>query len=67
MTEEFSLEEYRSIRKGLAWIEPLQQCCGSQMEMLEVEPLEGRNTLEVERSCIVRCPECGERYWSRWD
>jgi hypothetical protein len=34
MAEELSLEEYRSISRSLDWIAPLQQCCGSQMEML---------------------------------
>jgi uncharacterized protein with PIN domain len=67
MSEELSLEEYRSISTSLPWIEPLQVCCSSPMEKVQVEPLQGRNTLEVERSSIVRCPDCGKKYWSRWD
>jgi uncharacterized protein with PIN domain len=67
MSEEISLEEYWSISSGLPWIEPLQVCCSSTMETVSVEPLEGRDILEVERTCVVRCPNCGKSYWSRWD
>ncbi|MFO7801367.1 MAG: hypothetical protein R6U22_08265 [Desulfohalobiaceae bacterium] len=48
MAEEASLEEYRSISRGLVWIEQLQQCCGCQMERLDVEHLECRNTLNLD-------------------
>mgnify|MGYP006896940610 CR=1 FL=1 len=67
MSEELSLEAYRSRSTELDWIEPLQVCCSSPVETVWVEPLEGRNTLEVGRTCIVRCPDCGKSYWSRWD
>lgn len=67
MSDELSLKEYRSLCVELTWIEPLQPCCTSPMEPTQVEPLEGRNTLEIERTCIVWCPDCGNIYWSRWD
>ena len=67
MTTETSLPEYRENISGLAEIEPLQKCCSSFPDIVQVEPLEGRNTLEVDRSCIVQCPECGKFYVSKWD
>jgi hypothetical protein len=42
MAEEASPEEHRSIRKGLARIEVLQQFCASQMESFQVDHLECR-------------------------
>ena len=61
------LAEYKSNLSDLPEIKPLQKCCTSFMETVQVEPLEGRNTLEVERSCIVKCSDCGKRYISKWD
>ena len=67
MTAEINLSDYRAKCLDLQEIEPLQKCCTSFMEEVLVEPLEGRNTLEVDRSCIVECPDCGKQYVSKWD
>lgn len=67
MTTEINLSDFQSKCKGLPEIEPMQKCCSSFMEKVQVEPLEGRDILEVDRSCVVQCPECGKHYLSRWD
>ena len=67
LSTKISLSEYKSNIRDLAEIEPLQQCCTSFPDIVQVEPLEGRNILEVKRSCIVQCPECGKSYVSKWE
>ena len=67
MQSEISLSEYRSKCGELPEIEPLKKCCTSIMKVSQVEPLEGRNTLEVDRSCVVQCPDCGKQHVSKWD
>ena len=42
-------------------------CCGSYLDVNHIEPLEGRSTLDVERSCILICKKCGRKYISRYD
>ena len=67
MTTQISLWEYKDMCQDLPEIVSLQACCSKPMEKVQVEPLEGRGTLETERTCVVMCPECGKRYVSRWD
>ena len=62
-----SLSEYTSMSRDLEYIRPLEKCCSSSLEVFQVEPLEGRNTLEVNCTCIVKCPDCGRQYMSKWD
>ena len=65
--QQITLEEYKYKSEVLSEIEPLQKCCNATMSIVHVEPLEGRNILEIERSCIIECPSCGKRYKSKWD
>ncbi len=67
MTTNISLNDYLSKSKDLPYIEPLEKCCSEPMELVEVEPLEGRDTLKVARTCIVKCPLCSKLYQSKWD
>jgi len=64
---EISLSEYKLNISDLEDIEPLQKCCSSFPDIIQVEPLENRNILEVNRSCIVQCPECHKCYVSKWE
>jgi hypothetical protein len=36
------------------------------LEPVHVEPLDGRNEAQVNRTCIVQCPECNKMYTSTW-
>jgi hypothetical protein len=68
MRTEITLSEYRKLSEGLPFKQPLEGCCEKGfLDTVYVEPLKGRNTLEVERTCIVKCPVCGRQYLSRWD
>ena len=68
MPETMPLEEYKELTKDLPFVQPLGECCGKPlMETVHIEPLEGRNTLEVERTCILKCSGCGKEYLSKWD
>jgi len=62
-----TLAEYQEKVKGLNCIKPFEKCCGHYMICTEVEPLDGRNTLQVDRSCIVECSECGGKFRSMYD
>ena len=58
MSKELSLSEYRSLAYSLGRIKPLGVCCSNVLlEPVHVEPLEGRNEAQVNRTCIVQCPE----------
>ncbi len=68
MTGNISLSEYNELVENLDFIPPFDKCCeDGDLKVVMVEPLEGRNTLEVDRSCVVQCSKCGKRYLSRWD
>ena len=68
MTEPISLDEYQELSANIRFVEPLAECCGKPLvETVHIEPLEGRNTLEVNRTCILKCDECGRKYLSKWD
>jgi hypothetical protein len=68
VTEQLSLEQYRELTRTLPFVEPIAECCDKpHMETVHVEPLAGRNTLEVDRTSVLKCSECGRMYQSRWD
>lgn len=68
MTENLTLQQYQEVAVSLPFVQPLSECCGSVLaETVHIEPLEGRNTLEVDRTCMLRCKECGRMYVSKWD
>jgi hypothetical protein len=68
MTERITLEQYRELTSSLRFVKPLADCCGKPlMETIHIEPLAGRNTLEVDRTCVLKCSVCGRMYQSRWD
>jgi hypothetical protein len=68
MPEELALSEYRKLAVDLPHLQPFGNCCSSALlNTVYVEPLEGRNTLEVDRTCILQCPKCEKMYVSRWD
>lgn len=68
MPTEITLSEYRKLTETLPHIQPYSPCCGHILQdMIYVEPLEGRNTLEVDRTCVLKCEKCGRKYVSRWD
>ena len=68
MVEAINLERYKELSARLPRIEPLSECCGVVlMKPAYVEPLEGRGTLEVDRTCILKCEKCGKLYLSKWD
>ncbi len=68
MTKNISLTEYNQLIEDLDFISPFDKCCeDGDMKVVIVEPLYGRNTLEVDRSCVVQCSKCEKRYLSRWD
>jgi hypothetical protein len=51
MTEQITLEQYRELTSSLQFVKPLAECCGKTLtETVHVEPLSGRNTLEVDRT-----------------
>ncbi len=63
-----TLSEYKDLADTLPPIQPLGVCCSQTVtDTVYIEPLEGRNTLEVDRTCVVECGECGRQYVSRWD
>lgn len=67
MTEMENLSEYQDLITNLPFIQPFRGCCSSPLvETVYVEPLAGRNPLEVVRTCVVQCPECGKLYVSDW-
>lgn len=61
------LKEYDKLVNKLNYAPPMTDCCGQWMEVLHVEPLQGRSTLDVDRSCIVKCKECGGMFRSKYD
>ena len=68
MSSELSLFEYRELSKELHKLVPFSKCCDAGYpDVIHIEPLEGRNTLEVDRTCTVKCPGCGKQYLTRWD
>lgn len=68
MSTEITLSDYRKLTEILPYIQPFSPCCGDILQdTVYVEPLEGRNTLEVDRTCILKCEKCGRQYVSRWD
>ena len=68
MSEQLTLSEYRNIAGTLREFQPFYECCGNVMlDTIYVEPLAGRNTLEVNRTCIMECPTCNRQYVSNWD
>lgn len=62
-----NLKEYNELASKLSYAPPLAKCCDKWMGVIHVEPLEGRSTLVVERSCIVKCEVCGGMFRSRYD
>ena len=68
MEEKLSLSAYRSLAYTLRPIKPLGTCCGNTLlDTISVEPLAGRSKAQVNRTCIVQCPECKKKYVSKWD
>jgi hypothetical protein len=68
MPDTQDLSEYKEIVTNLPFIRPFKGCCSYPLvETLVVEPLAGRNPLEVDRTCVVQCPECKKIYVSRWN
>ena len=68
MPESIPLEKYKKLAKDLPFVQPLGECCGKPlMKTVQIEPLEGRNTLDVDRTCILKCEVCGKEYLSKWD
>ena len=68
MTEQITLEQYQEIISSLRVVEPLAECCGKPLtDTVHIEPLAGRNTLGADRTCVLKCSECGRLYRSRWD
>lgn len=61
------LLNYEDQSKGLSFIKPLEKCCGEYLQVWEVEPLGGRNCMNVDRTCIVRCDKCGRKFISWYD
>ncbi len=67
-TKEISLTEYNDLIRNLSFLQPLDRCCKErETNVVMVEPMNGRNTLDVDRSCIAQCSEYGKRYVSKWD
>ncbi len=63
-----SLSEYQELSMNLPLIKPFKGCCASPLvETVYIEPLAGRNPLEVDRTRIVQCPECRKMYLSKLD
>jgi hypothetical protein len=68
MSTEITLSEYRKHAVDLPKIKPFGTCCDETLQdAVYVEPLEGRNTLEVDRTCVLKCGKCGRQYLSRWE
>ncbi len=68
MKKEILPKEYDKLSSKLDYIPPFHPCCkNTTLEVVYVEPLDGRDTLEVARSCIVKCDSCGTLYWSDYD
>lgn len=64
---ELTLSEYGDMLKNCERAGVFVECCGEYCDMTHIEPLEGRNTLQVERTCILICHTCNKRYVSRYD
>jgi len=62
-----SLEEYKKLSAGLPFAAPFSKCCDQYLRTLHIEPLEGRNTLEVDRTCILHCTVCKKMFAGPWD
>lgn len=63
-----NLSDYQEFASDLPFIKPFKGCCSYPLvETVYVEPLAGRNPLEIVRTCIVQCPECGRLYLSTWE
>jgi len=63
-----TLAEYEKMKEetvGTAGV--FAKCCGDYLLPIAMEPLEGRNTLKVDRTCIVKCNTCGSTYVSQYD
>lgn len=67
MTNNISLTEYNGLIENLSFLPPFDRCCEeAEMNVVMVEPLNGRNTMDVDRSCVVQCSQCGKQYVSQW-
>jgi len=67
MEKKLPLSEYRSLAYTLRPIKSLGTCCGNVLlEAIHVEPLAGRSKAQLNRSCIVQCPECEKMFVSKW-
>ncbi len=63
-----TLKEYQDMTSGLKSIRVFGECCDKMPHVIvAVEPLAGRSTLNVSRSCIVECETCETRYVSQYD
>ena len=68
MADITSLSEYESLIMDLPFIRPFKGCCSSPLvETVYVEPLAGRNPVEILRTRVVQCPECRTMYVSDWE
>ena len=65
--DKMSLKEYRTKADQLETMEVTDNCCGKLMDIIQVEPLEGKNIFRVTRTCIVRCPVCNKEYIGQYD
>lgn len=67
-----TLSEYQQKIVNLPHASTFAKCeCGtglfSASTIKYIEPLAGRNTLEIDRTCVIECGECQKQYVSPWD
>lgn len=62
-----TLTEYEEMAKDLPKMDIVDLCCGRLMDIIEIEPLEGRDMLQFKRTCIVECPICKKKWIGDYD
>jgi len=62
-----NLASYINLTKECVPAGMFAKCCGEYLGPDYIEPLEGRSTFDVERTCILICKNCGKKYISRYD
>ncbi len=62
-----NLTSYKNLAEECIHAGVFVECCGEHLDIDHIEPLEGRNTLDVLRSCILICMRCNKKYISRYD
>jgi hypothetical protein len=67
MPQKLTRKDYKKMSRSLSWLEPFDECCGSAfLDAVHIEPVTINGNRDRQRTCIVECQYCGQRYVTRW-